>query len=276
MSEVDKKRERLEGLLVDMGGVVIAYSGGVDSTLLLKAAHDCLGERALAAIGRSKTMAQREFEFAVDTARSMGARFKIVETNELGQPSFSSNPPDRCHLCKSELFSKLGALAASEGLPWVADGSNLDDCGDYRPGLRAAKEMGVRSPLIEAGMTKEDIRELSKALGLTTWDKPSKACLSSRFPFGTEITRQKLAMVEEAENFLLDLGFKQVRVRHHGEIARVEVEKAEIERLLNSGVREKVVSKLKSLGFKYITLDLAGYSSGSFNPRSPVIGEERG
>jgi uncharacterized protein len=262
-------KEKLEAVLSSMGGLVIAYSGGVDSTLLLKVAHDCLGDRALAVIGRSKTMPYREYEFALDSVSSIGARFEVVDTEELDQPRFVSNPPDRCYLCKSELFCKLKAVAEREGLEWVADGSNLDDCGDYRPGLEAAKEMGVRSPLVEAGLRKEDIRVLSRELGLPTWDKPSKACLSSRFPFGSEITPEKLAAVEEAENFLEDSGFKQLRVRHHGEIARVEVDKAELNRLLTSGIREKVVSKLKSLGFRYVTVDLAGYSSGSFNPQSP-------
>lgn len=275
MAELDGKKKKLEALLLEMGGVVIAYSGGVDSTLLVKVAHECLGERALAVIGWSETMPAREYESALDAARSMGARLEVVHTDELKQPRFSSNPLDRCYLCKSELFGKLKRVAEREGLAWIADGSNLDDHGDYRPGLEAGKEMGVRSPLVEAGLTKEDVRGLSKALGLSTWDKPSKACLSSRFPFGSEITVEKLSAVEEAENFLEDLGFKQMRVRHHGEIARVEVDKAELNRLLTSGIREKVVSKLKSLGFKYVTVDLAGYSSGSFNPQSPDGDGER-
>ena len=266
MSGLDGKKRRLEAVLLEMGSATIAYSGGVDSTLLLKLAHDCLGERALGVIGRSKTMPRREYEFAVRTAESMGARFEVVDTCELDLPGFVSNPPDRCRICKKELFGKLRDVADREGLTWVADGSNLDDRGDYRPGLQAAREMGVRSPLAEAGLTKEDVRGLSRAIGLPTWDKPSKACLSSRFPFGTEITPGKLAAVEEAENFLEDRGFKQMRVRHHGDIARVEVESAEIHRLLDSGIREKVVSKLKSLGFRYVTVDLEGYSSGSLNP----------
>ena len=266
MSGLDGKKRRLEAVLLEMGSATIAYSGGVDSTLLLKLAHDCLGERALGVIGRSKTMPRREYELAVRTAESMGARFEVVDTCELDLPDFVSNPPDRCRICKKELFGKLRDVADREGLTWVADGSNLDDRGDYRPGLQAAREMGVRSPLAEAGLTKEDVRGLSRAIGLPTWDKPSKACLSSRFPFGTEITPGKLAAVEEAENFLEDRGFKQMRVRHHGDIARVEVESAEIHRLLDSGIREKVVSKLKSLGFRYVTVDLEGYSSGSLNP----------
>jgi uncharacterized protein len=251
-----------------MGGVALAYSGGVDSTFLLKVAHDCLGDRALAMIGRSDTMPKREFQFAVDTARAIGARYVIVDTEELSEKNFRTNPPERCFFCKRELFGRLRDVAAKEGLDWIADGSNLDDTGDYRPGFEAGKKLGVRSPLIEARMTKNDVRELSKEAGLPTWDKPSKACLSSRLPFGSEITIQKLAAIEEAENFLEDSGFKDIRVRHHGEIARVEVNKGQISRLASSGVREQVVSKLKTLGFKYITLDLAGYSTGSFNPES--------
>jgi len=257
-----------------MGSAAIAYSGGVDSTLLLKVARDCLGDRALGVIGRSKTMPRREYEFAVRTAELMGAEFEVVDTCELDLPGFVSNPPDRCRICKKELFGKLRDAADREGLTWVADGSNLDDRSDYRPGLQAAKEMGVRSPLAEAGFTKEDVRALSRAIGLPTWDKPSKACLSSRFPFGTEITAEKLAAVEEAENFLEDRGFKQMRVRHHGDIARVEVEPAEIHRLLHSGIREKVVSKIKSLGFRYVTVDLAGYASGSLNPEPSESDED--
>lgn len=265
-SGAEEKLKKLRELLSEMGGIALAYSGGVDSTFLLKVAHDCLGDKALAMIGRSDTMPKREFEFAVETASAIGARYVIVDTEELDEEDFRSNPPERCFFCKRELFGKLRALADVEGLDWIADGANLDDTGDYRPGLEAGARLGVRSPLIEAHMTKEDIRALSKEAGLPTWDKPSKACLSSRLPFGAEITLEKLAAIEEAENFLEDSGFKEIRVRHHGEIARVEVNKGQISRLASPGVREKVVSKLKTLGFKYIALDLAGYSTGSFNP----------
>ncbi len=249
-----------------MGRVVVAYSGGVDSTFLLKVAHGCLGDGVLAVVGRSKTMPERELRFALDTAREIGVRCEVVDTEELGQSDFTSNSINRCYFCKKELFGKLNAVASREGIAWVADGSNLDDTGDYRPGLEAARRLGVRSPLIEAGMTKEDVRALSRRAGLATWSKPSMACLSSRLPFGSEITREKLAVIEEAENFLQDLGFKEIRVRHHGEIARVEVNRGQISRLASQAIREQVVSKLKSLGFKYITVDLAGYSTGSLNP----------
>ncbi len=260
------KLEELRRILRGMGGLVLAYSGGVDSTFLLKVAHDCLGERALAVIGRSKTVPSRELAFAIETARRIGARCEIVDTEELEHADFTSNPPERCFYCKTELFGKLRELAAKEGLGWVADGSNADDAGDHRPGLEAGRAMGVRSPLMEVGLTKAEIRRHSREAGLSTWDKPSKACLSSRFPYGSIITKSKLAVIEEAENFLEDAGFKEIRVRHHGEIARVEVNKGQISRLASPGVREKVVSKLKSLGFRYITVDLAGYSSGSLNP----------
>jgi uncharacterized protein len=220
-------------------------------------------------------MPKREFESAVDVAREIGARIEIVETEELDEEEFRSNPPERCFFCKRELFGKLKTVARREGIAWMADGANIDDTGDYRPGLEAGKKLGVRSPLIEAQMTKEDIRFLSWQAGLPTWDKPAKACLSSRLPFGSEITLEKLAAVEEAENFLEDSGFKEIRVRHHGEIARVEVNKGQISRLASPSVREKVVSKLKSLGFKFITLDLSGYSTGSFNPEPAGKGPKK-
>jgi uncharacterized protein len=262
----NSKLEALREVLAGMGGVVIAYSGGVDSTFLLRVAHDCLGDNVLAVVGRSKTMPEREFRFAVEAAREIGVPCQVVDTDELRHLDFVSNPPNRCYFCKKELFGKLMAVASGKGIAWVADGSNADDTCDYRPGLEAARALGVRSPLIEAGLTKGDVRELSRRLGLSTWDKPSMACLSSRLPFGSEITHEKLTMVEEAENFLQDLGFKEVRVRHHGEIARVEVNKGQISRLASQAVREQVVSKLKFLGFKYIAVDLAGYSTGSLNP----------
>jgi len=256
----------LEKLLAGMGSVAIAYSGGVDSTFLLNVAVGCLGERVLAVIGRSQTVPKRELEAAVQQACSLGARYEIVDTEEMNGEEFASNPPQRCFFCKRELFSRVREIADRYGLEWLADGSNLDDTGDYRPGLEAAREMGVRSPLIEARLTKLEIRLLSKRAGLRTWDKPAKPCLSSRIPYGSRITTEKLAAVEEAENFLEDAGFKEVRVRHHGEIARVEVNEGQISRLVRPGVREQVVSKLKSLGFKYIAVDLAGYTAGSLNP----------
>jgi len=268
----ERKLSRLFSIIEEMGSVAVAYSGGVDSTFLLRVAADRLGEAAVAVVGRSPTVPRRELEFALRMAAEIGVPVEVVDTEEMGSEAFTSNPPERCFHCKSELFSRVKAVARRRGLRWVADGSNADDLGDFRPGLRAARELGVRSPLVEAGLGKSEVRLLSRALGLPTWDKPAKACLSSRIPFGSPITLQKLAAVEEAENFLEDLGFNGVRVRHHGEIARVEVDEGRIPRLTRPEIRKQVVSKLKSIGFRFVALDLAGYRSGSLNPEGEGFG----
>ncbi len=264
--ELDAKYSRLQGILKEMGDVAIGYSGGVDSSLLLKVAVDILGDRALAVIGRSETYPSREFEEAVALAASLGVRTVVVRTEETDDLKFQENPPDRCYFCKTELFGKLQEVAAREGIRWTADGTIVDDMGDFRPGLRAKAENNVRSPLLEADLTKADVRELSRHLGLATWDKPSFACLSSRFPYGTGITRENLIRVDAAETYLRDRGFRAFRVRFHdANTARIEVAAADIPRFLDPEVRDSVVRRLKELGFVYVTLDLQGYRTGSMN-----------
>ena len=263
---VEEKYSKLRQILTEMGSLAIGYSGGVDSTLLLKVAVDCLGSRALAMIGRSETYPTREFEEALAFATRAGARYEIVRTEETDELKFQENPPDRCYYCKTELFGKLQEIAAREGIPWIADGTITDDLGDFRPGMRARTEREVRSPLLEAGFSKADVRELSHHLELPTWDKPSFACLSSRFPYGTPILRENLSRVDAAESFLRDNGFRRFRVRFHDtNTARVEVDPAEIPRLVEQTFRSTLVDRLKQLGFTYVTLDLQGYRTGSMN-----------
>jgi uncharacterized protein len=260
------KYRSLRSTLHDMGSVCIGYSGGVDSTLLLAVAVEILGERALAVIGRSATYPTREFEEAMRIAASLGARTTVVTTEETDIRKFRDNPIDRCYYCKTELFGKLGGIAADQGIAWIADGTITDDLGDFRPGMKAKKEKKVRSPLLEAGFSKQDVRDLSKHLGLPTWNKQAFACLSSRFPYGMEITKENLARVDEAESLLRDLGFRTFRVRLHDQnTARIEVGPEEIPRMVEPVTRARILDHLKSLGFLNITLDLQGYRTGSMN-----------
>jgi uncharacterized protein len=264
--QTQEKYDRLQAILRELGSVVIGYSGGVDSTLLLKVAADVIGAGALAVIGKSETYPTAEYEEALKLANGLGARFVEVATEETDVLKFQENPPDRCYFCKTELFGKLTEIAIRENIPWIADGTITDDVGDFRPGMRAKKENNVRSPLLEAELSKNEVREISRHLKLPTWDKPSFACLSSRFPYGFGITKENLTKVDQAESFLRRSGFKYFRVRHHDDkTARIEIGVEELPRLFDNALRMSVVAKMKELGFTYVTLDLQGYRTGSMN-----------
>jgi len=260
----------LKSSLEEMGTVLVAFSGGVDSSFLLKTAQDILGDRVLAVIAKSETYPEKEQEEAVRLAEKWNVRLKIIRTDELDNPEFVQNPPTRCYFCKNELFSKLKEIASSEGIPYVCDGANYEDLDDFRPGAKAAMELGVRSPLKEAGLVKDEIREISKWMDLPTWNKPSLACLSSRFPYNSEIDRDSLKQIDQAEDYLRSKGFTQVRVRHHGQIARIEVEPDKIVVLMDPELRRDVVENLKAFGYSYVTIDLVGYRTGSMNEPLPA------
>lgn len=260
-----EKLNRVRAILDGTSGVVVAFSGGVDSTLLAAVSHERLGDRALAVTALSPTYPAHEQAEAAELAKKIGIRHRMVESNELEIPGYAQNPVNRCYHCKSELFRVLRGIADVEGLRFVADGTNADDIGDYRPGRRAASEQGVISPLLEAGMTKEDIRAASRLLGLPTADKPAYACLASRFPYGTPITESGLAAVDRVEEALRALGFSQVRARCHGDVARIEVLPSELERLAMPSVREAVLTVAREAGFRYAAADLQGYRTGSMN-----------
>ena len=262
-SSAEVKLDSLKRILSEMSGVVVAFSGGTDSTLLLKVAHDELGEKAIAVTATSSSLPREELEYAAELASQLGVRHLIIESDELESPGFVANSPDRCYHCKQLRFDALIKLAQEKGFSYVVDGTNFDDQGDHRPGMRAARELGVRSPLMEAGFTKADIRAISRELGLPTWNKPSNACLASRVPYGTPITRERMQQVEQAERLLHSLGFTQVRVRAHGEIARIEVEAESMPILLEN--RLPIVEELRRIGFSYVTADLEGYRTGSMN-----------
>jgi uncharacterized protein len=257
--------KQLQCHIEKMGSLAVAYSGGVDSTFLLKVAHDVLQGQVLAVTARSSTYPEREFNEAAAFTLSAGIQHIVIQSEELDIKGFTDNPPNRCYLCKYELFSKIKEVAQKYNIKYIAEGSNIDDLGDYRPGMQAIKELGIISPLKDIGIGKDAIRKLSKQMELPTWDKPAFACLASRFPYGVKITRDKLAMVDRAEQYLLNLGFKQVRVRHHGDTARIEVAGAERLKFFDLELMDNIYKQFQKIGFAYTSLDLKGYRTGSMN-----------
>lgn len=259
------KKEKLIRYLKELDSLLVAFSGGVDSTFLLALAHEAMGDKVLAVTESSSTYPSRERQEAIRFAEERGIEHVVFKSDETSIPEFVSNAPDRCYHCKKKLSQELVKIAGERGVEHVAYATNMDDLTDYRPGLKAADEMGIISPLVKAELNKEEIRFLSKEMGLPTWDKPAMACLASRIPYGDAITEKKLMMVEEAEEYLAKNGFRQYRVRHHGSVARIEVESSEIEKINEPILRKEIVEKFKEIGFLHVAVDLEGYTTGSMN-----------
>ena len=270
-----QKRSDLVNILEQMRSVIVAYSGGVDSAFLAAVANEVLGRKALSVTAVSPSLAPSELDEATDLANRIGLNFMTIETNEIDRPDYQANNPDRCFFCKDELYTHLVRFAEEESFDSIVNGTNVDDLGDYRPGIEAAKQYGVRSPLVEAELTKDDIRALSRDMDLPTWDKPAQACLSSRIPYGTTVTVEALTKIAKAEQFLRSKGFKQLRVRHHETIARIEIEPSDFSAITSEPLRSEINQEFKNIGYSYITLDLDGFRSGSLNEILSKLGKSK-